>query len=161
MGILKLKHSLAAVGAGVLLVGGTIGVGASGGVSEFASNVSDVLVALNITDCTPDQADEHTGGAQPTTQGTAWKPLPRTRTRMRMTDWLTPLRAAITPARESRTLRRRVLNTPMRTLLMDRESRAKVDRRPCPIRPMSMDLRAEPMQRAREASNRAVEIQLA
>ena len=51
------KRTLAAVGAAVILVAGAATVGATGGVSDVAGNVGDVLAALNITDKTPDEAD--------------------------------------------------------------------------------------------------------
>lgn len=53
------KKRLAFIAAGVLAVGAAGAVGASGGVSDAAGNVNDVLAALNITDKTPDVADEH------------------------------------------------------------------------------------------------------
>ncbi|MCH8948991.1 MAG: hypothetical protein IIB87_01275 [Chloroflexi bacterium] len=54
--ILQMR-TLAAVGAAVVLVAGAATVGASGGVSDAAGNVGDVLAALNIIDKTPDEAD--------------------------------------------------------------------------------------------------------
>ena len=51
------KRTLAAFGAVVVLVAGAATVGASGGVSDAAGNVGDVLAALNIIDKTSDEAD--------------------------------------------------------------------------------------------------------
>ena len=45
--------------AGVLALGAASTAGASGGVSDAAGNVGDVLAALHVTDRTPDAADEH------------------------------------------------------------------------------------------------------
>lgn len=53
------KKRLALVAADVLAIGAVGAVGASGGVSDAAGNVNDVLAALNITDKTPDVADGH------------------------------------------------------------------------------------------------------
>ena len=52
-------RTLAALGAAVVLVAGAATVGASGGVSDAAGNVGDVLAALNIIDKTPDEAPGH------------------------------------------------------------------------------------------------------
>lgn len=52
------RKRLALVAAGVLAVGAASAVGASGGVSDAAGNVNDVLAALHVTDKTPDVADE-------------------------------------------------------------------------------------------------------
>lgn len=53
------KKEFAVATAGVLALA-TVGVvGASGGVSDAAGDVGDVLAALHITDRAPDSADEH------------------------------------------------------------------------------------------------------
>ena len=52
-------RALAAVAAAGIFAGGAVRVGASGGVSAVAGNVSDVLQTLHITARTPDQADSH------------------------------------------------------------------------------------------------------
>jgi hypothetical protein len=53
------KKAFALTAAGVLALGAAGAVGASGGVSDAAGNVGDVLAALHVTDRTPDVADEH------------------------------------------------------------------------------------------------------
>ena len=53
------RKSFAFAAAGLLAVGAIGTVGTSGGVSDVAGNVGDVLAALNVTDRTPDVADEH------------------------------------------------------------------------------------------------------
>jgi hypothetical protein len=53
------RKGFAFASAGLLAVGAVGTVGASGGVSDAAGNVGDVLAALHVTDRTPDVADEH------------------------------------------------------------------------------------------------------
>jgi hypothetical protein len=66
------RKRLALVAAGVLAIGTAGAVGASGGVSDAAGNVNDVLAALHVTDRTPDVADEHINdGGQPGEGGDA------------------------------------------------------------------------------------------
>ena len=50
------KRGFAFAVAGALALGTVGAVGASGGVSDVAGNVGDVLAALNVTDRTPDAA---------------------------------------------------------------------------------------------------------
>lgn len=52
-------RALSALAAAAIFAGGAATVGASGGVSAVAGNVSQVLQTLHITDKTPDQADSH------------------------------------------------------------------------------------------------------
>ena len=72
------KRTVAVVAAATLLLGGAVGVGATGGVSDVAGNVADVLAELNITDRTPDAAyaqidaiQQPDGPASPDASGSA------------------------------------------------------------------------------------------
>ena len=57
-------RTLVAAGAAVLLLGAAATVGASGGVSEVAGSVNDVLAALRITDKGPDGEGPEIAGGQ-------------------------------------------------------------------------------------------------